>query len=244
MTDDLIILLTGTIVPNTISCSYSDPEIRRREYLDSIRYYSQYGPVYFLENSQFPIDTDEEFHSIKNLYLRKFPPSKSFYKGKGFQEFEMINKWLINEPNPPKRFVKITGRYKVKNFIRILEECRLEQNPCIIIDQSSKIKKWAYTQLFYCHTRYYLENFSNLYLESDDSLHFYIENVFFNKLQNSRLCFRVFNNEPIFTGFSGTTGKKIEKMQIRQKLNKVLREMNKIFSNQYLYYDILSHRRK
>ncbi|MBK6799323.1 MAG: hypothetical protein IPG76_21700 [Acidobacteria bacterium] len=40
--------------------------------------------------------------------IRKFPLSASREKGKGYQEFEMLDSWIISEFDIPGRWIKIT----------------------------------------------------------------------------------------------------------------------------------------
>ena len=114
--NDLAIVLTGTIVPSAPFTVHNDPRIRRREYLEAIRFYSEFAPVYFLENSPYPLGDDAEFNQFPNVRLRQRPLSTKPERGKGYQEFEMIDGWLLNEPQPPRRWVKITGRYLYRNL--------------------------------------------------------------------------------------------------------------------------------
>jgi len=235
MNDDLAIVLTGTIIPNTTFCDYSDPDKRKKEYLNSIQYYSQFAPVHFLENSDYLIQSDDEFQYNDNLHITQFIPSKHYQKGKGYQEFEMIYTWIATCPDLPKRFIKITGRYHIKNFQKIFEECENERRDCLIIDQS-KMDKYAFTQLFYCPTEYFDHHFSRLYLDADDSNHYFIEHVFYDTLINSPFCYRLFHNEPVFSGISGTSGCRLDKTAGQQRVHAVLRVINRIFDKRYLHY--------
>ena len=88
------IVLTGTIVPNSNFTTYTNPQVRRAEYLAAIHYYSGFAPVYFLENSAYDLASDPEFISSEDVAIRKFPVSKFAERGKGFQEFEMLDAWL------------------------------------------------------------------------------------------------------------------------------------------------------
>ena len=121
MNTEIPIVLTGTIIPNTnIRMKHLDAEKRRKEYLNCINYYRNFAPVYFLENSSYPVEEDLEFTSIPNVEIRKFPVSSFPEKGRGFQEFEMIDSFIKNEKNIPNKFLKITGRYFYTNIKDIL----------------------------------------------------------------------------------------------------------------------------
>ncbi|MCY7369077.1 MAG: hypothetical protein LH474_13100, partial [Chamaesiphon sp.] len=59
MSTEIPIILTGTIIPNTnVRLQHINPEQRRKEYLDCINYYRNFAPVYFLENSSYPVEED------------------------------------------------------------------------------------------------------------------------------------------------------------------------------------------
>jgi hypothetical protein len=108
---NLSIVLTGTIIPNTtLHTQYVDPEARRQDYLNAIHFYRNFAPVYFLENSSYDLKGDRAFQAIPKVTVHQFNAS-SPARGKGFQEFEMLDQWIAIEPNLPKRWVKITGRY-------------------------------------------------------------------------------------------------------------------------------------
>lgn len=136
MNTEIPIVLTGTIIPNTnIRMKHLDAEKRRKEYLNCINYYRNFAPVYFLENSSYPVEEDLEFTSIPNVEIRKFPVSSFPEKGRGFQEFEMIDSFIKNEKNIPNKFLKITGRYFYTNIKDILNECYQNKDRCFIINQ-------------------------------------------------------------------------------------------------------------
>ena len=53
MDNDIAIVLTATIIPNSILTEHSDFILRRAEYLKAIEYYKKYANVFFLENSSY-----------------------------------------------------------------------------------------------------------------------------------------------------------------------------------------------
>lgn len=121
--NDLVILLTGTITPNSLSnLTIKDPAIRRQQYYDALKFY--------IENTKFRI----VFAENSNDALENFPlfPDRieylSFYskpiqpdRGIGYKELEIINFAFQNSKfiNEAKSIVKITGRLKVLNFNKI-----------------------------------------------------------------------------------------------------------------------------
>jgi hypothetical protein len=205
MTSDISILLTGTIIPHSSFVVHSDPNLRRDEYIVAIKYYSQFCPVYFLENSEYDIFADPEFLSCTNVTVRKFPVSTQYSRGKGFQEFEMIDKWFETEKNPPRRIIKITGRYIIKNFQQIFSECcNVEEDICLI-DLYRK-PKVAISSLFSITRDNYFRYFKGIYQECDDQKGFWIERILFKKITSSNLKTRFFQHEPQVYGISGSLG--------------------------------------
>jgi hypothetical protein len=208
MKPDIAILLTGTIIPHSSFVVHTDPKLRRDEYIIAIKYYSQFCPVYFLENSEYDVFADPEFSSCTNVTIRKFPVSAEYSRGKGFQEFEMIDKWLETEKNPPRRIIKITGRYIIKNFHQIFSECRNVAEDICLIDLYRK-PKVAISSLFSITLDNYSRYFKGAYLECDDQIGVYIEHILFKRINSSNLRTLFFQHEPRVCGISGSTGTKL-----------------------------------
>jgi hypothetical protein len=238
MQDKIAIVLTGTIVPNSVLTAYLDPETRRKEYLQAIHFYTQFAPVYFLENSTYPLDEDKEFTSIPNLFIRKMPVSLFYEKGKGYQEFEMIDKWLEEEKDPPLKWFKISGRYVFQNFDSVLDECLKDDKHELVIDQLFH-HSFANTAMFCITTRYYLQHFKNAYRVCDDITGNFIEIVLFKKLINNRDdSIRLFKNVRRVTMISGSTGSKINNIGVTYYLKVIARRINKLSSDRYILYPI------
>jgi hypothetical protein len=213
MNPDIAILLTGTIIPHSSFVVHADPKLRRDEYITAINYYSQFCPVYFLENSEYDIFADPEFSSCTNVTIRKFPVSPEYSRGKGFQEFEMIDKWLETEKNPPRMIIKISGRYIVNNFHQIFSECRNVEEEICLIDLYRK-PKVAISSLFSITRDNYSRYFKGVYLECDDQKGLWIERILFKKITSSDLKTRFFQHEPRVYGISGSSGMKLSKRHI------------------------------
>lgn len=237
--DDIAIVLTGTIVPNAPFTAYNDPQVRRREYLEALKFYSQFAPVYFLENSTYPLADDAEFNQLSNVMIRQRPVSALPERGKGYQEFEMIDGWLMNEAPPPSRWIKITGRYLYRNFAALLADCRREQTARIIIDQCPRSQK-ARSYLFCIETEFYREHIAGAYRECDDPSGNWIEYVLFRRLANlsaSRMRqMRLFAAEPQLQAISGSTGGNLETPPLKFAAKQVLRRINYLFDQRMLWY--------
>lgn len=234
MPNEIGIVLTATIIPNAIYTVYGDAQRRKAEYLRAINFYKHFAPVYFLENSSYPLLSDPDFAEIENVNLIKFPLSVHFRKGKGYQEFQMIDEWIRTDENLPKRFIKITGRYIIKNFKKIFMEYITEKSNCILIDQNSK-NKVALTQLFCSDSYCYKEKLSGFYLDCDDEKGEFAEKVLYRKLIDSNLDFKIFRNKPNYEYISGSTGSYVKENVVKFAIKNMIRKiMYNIYQNKYI----------
>jgi len=230
----IVIVLTGTIVPNVIiNSKHNDAYKRRNEYLDCIRFYTQFSKVYFLENSSYSLEEDSEFKDIPNLVIRKFLPSLFPERGKGFQEFEMLDKWIETEKDLVEKFVKITGRYLYPNFNSIWKECHQNTGRKILINQY--LLAQAGVELFFTDTNFYRENFLGLYHYSDDMKGVNIDMCVYKKLNSlSKDKFARFYNNTKCIGIAGDSAKKMQNLFV-DSLNSIIRKLNYIFDKQYIW---------
>ena len=233
MKNNLAIVLTATIIPNAVKTVYEDFASRRQQYLNAIDFYREYGTVYFLENSSYDLMQDECFFKYDNVHIRKFKPSEFKKKGKGFQEFEMLDNWLNTENSPPLCWIKISGRYLIIDFDKIFTECSNESQYGLLIEQKIPPSTVALTDVFYVTSEFYRRFFIGAYLLSDDSNNIYIEHVIRKKIYGSQEC-RLFREMPMIKGISGSTGDLIN-ISLRKKLKRAIGKIMYIFSHKYRF---------
>jgi len=223
------LLVTGTIIPNSNFVAGNNAEQRRDEYYDALKYYSSEFPeipIYFLENSSFDFKTDKKFENLfteNKITLLKFPVSDKFEQGKGYQEFEMLDRAVNRLKGEYDLFIKITGRYKILNLSQIL---KLDtQNVIIDLHKKSKV---AQTNMFSCGFDFYLKNLSGLYAKANDSKGVFIEHVVYEKLispETNKLV-KMLPVNPLIKGTSGSYGGTLNrnkyKMILRNAERKVL----------------------
>lgn len=227
-------VLTGTIVPNSTFVVHDNVEKRREEYLRAIRFYSQIGTVYFLENSSYDLLNDRDFTKMKNVNIRKFPKSDNYNKGKGYQEFEMLDAWVAAEEELPDRWIKITGRYIIENIKSMVEKCTSEVQREFIADAYLK-KRVVNTFIFYITTDFYRKYITGIYQECDDSKGLWIEKILFNKMGMFPLeKFSYFNSQPKLSGLSGTTGVAFRSPTYKTKIKTLLRKFNYQINKNYI----------
>jgi hypothetical protein len=229
------IVLTGTIVPNVLDLHrHLDEAVRRTEYLQAIRFYSQFSTVYFLENSVYPLQSDLEFTSIPNLHIHQFPVSAFREQGRGFQEFEMLDRWVTETQDLPASWLKITGRYKYTNIQQILQECQAPKSPAMLINQY-RFSGYTNPAIFYITSAYYRNHIAGLYQQCDDRTGQYVEKVLHSNLRQQSLeqCQRF--RSPLFcSGIAGISGQEMSN-PMRDRLNALIADANYLFDKQYLW---------
>lgn len=181
------ILITGTIVQNVIRTIPEDPKIRRQAYLDNLKYYSEIldDPIIFLENSTYSFNDDFDFNNLfnnKNIRLIKFPISLGVSQGKGFQEFEMLDKAVELLSGVYSSFFKISGRYRYLNITDLIDY----SNGDLTIDLVRR-KHEAVTSIFYVTFDFYKDYLLNVYREVDDINGDSIEQIIYKLVMNENL---------------------------------------------------------
>lgn len=233
----LPIVLTGTVVPNAVGGASLDPARRRAEYLDAINFYSRHSEaIYFLENSIYDVENDPAFTSHPKLRLRKLPLSADAARGKGYQEFEMLDAWVASEKPLPTRWLKVSGRYVVRNIAAILGECADERGCQMIIDQAGR-SKIARTQLFCVESRFYIRSLAGIYRQANDDSGEWIERVLFSALAKmSAESIRFFKSKPNLAASSGATGKDYPSGRLNNFAKQLLRDANRHVDQRYLWF--------
>jgi hypothetical protein len=204
----LPIVLTATIYPRAIMTVHLTASERRLEYLNAVKYYTKFSHVYLLENSGFNFKDDLDFCSCENVTYIQLEPSNEFNKGKGFQEFEMLDNWFKLYGSKYRGFVKITGRYIVENIADILEDACVSDSFNCIFERKKSYIDIALTDLFYSGFEFYDKKLLGCYLFVDDKEGYFIEHVVGKILKNNPST-KVFSKHPIKTGISGSHGGKI-----------------------------------
>lgn len=231
----VVIVLTGTIIPNTSNqLNHRDPAVRKNEYLLSINFYRQFASVYFLENSKYALLEDPDFQNIPNVFIRKFPVSNSPEKGRGFQEFEMIDSWLNNETITSSKILKITGRYIYENIQDIIDESCSNLTVNLLINQY-RLSRFTESAIFCITTAYYQQQISGLYKECNDQTGWFIEKALHKRLQsvNAETCQR-FKHSLVCTGIEGFSGKKMRR-DWRDQINQNVATISYMLDKKYLW---------
>ena len=231
--DNVCLVLTATIIPNTKQVAVSGVNERRNHYLQALRFYREKfsGSIYFLENSSYDFSQDAEFQRLfqQNITLVKFSFVDSDDKGKGYMEFRMLDEFFNHHKPKENYFLKITGRYLVKNFNQLIPALYYK----IIADAHKKMKV-TLTGVFFCSIDDYLKNISGLYNKANDKEGKYIEHVLYENLTLNGKT-RLFNVNPVIEGVSGSYGDSLKRNPLKMKVRQVERKLlNTLKINQFL----------
>ncbi len=233
---EIPIVLTATVVPTVTGAAVVDPAARLAEYAKAVQFYVRHAPVIFLENSSYPLERHAEFRETARLRVRRFAPSANPERGKGYQEFEMIDAWLFSEPQPPARWLKITGRYQILNIPSLLAECRQDPDSGLIIDQVPRAGM-ARTYVFCARTDFYRERLRGLYQQCDDRTGAWIERVLFRELKGRPAAeVHLFVTQPRLDAKAGTSGAAFPTGRGQWLGKQILRRLNRLVDRQYSWY--------
>jgi hypothetical protein len=228
-----IIVLTGTITPRAPFTAYADAAVRRSEYLDALKFYRQFARVVFLENSGFALRQDEEFAALPDCELWEMPVSEHPQRGKGYQEFEMLEGWLNRLATQPASFIKITGRYRYLNFAALINDCRRAHPAPLVIDLHPRSCR-ALTSIFASEVAFFQSRLAGLY---QDERGLWVEHALFRRLAllpaNGS---RAFGVEPRLAGRSGSTGETLAAPEWKYRLKQTCRAVNLRLDERRLWY--------
>jgi len=226
------LLITGTVVPNSNFVVHTNAEQRLEEYYEGLLFYSnefKNDDLYFLENSNYDFSENEKFQKLfssTNITLMKFPVSDKFDQGKGYQEFEMLDRAVESLTGKYDSFIKITGRYKVLNLKQLINLTGKE----LIIDCHKKTKV-AQTNVFYGTLDFYNTYLRGLYNKVDDSKGIYIEKIVYHEIFTKGIVNKIapFSSNPLITGVSGSYGGTLNRNKLKLKLRNIERKFMRMF---------------
>lgn len=223
------LIITATIQPNSVMVAQNDVRVRKEEYLKALQFYIQHYqlPIYFIENSTFNFNEDVDFQSIfgtRKVNLIQYPASAEFSKGKGYQEFEILDQTIQKLTNEFDEFIKVSGRYIVTNF----EELKAQKNNGIVIDRHKK-RKVAITSFFSCRFKEYHDYIAGSYKEVNDAAGVFIEHIVYQRLKNiDSKQIDLFIKNPVYDGVSGSYGGSLNRHPVKMIMTNVERKILKL----------------
>lgn len=186
----------------------------------------------FAENSGFNFEASEYFSKLKEqgrVQFWSFPPSRQPERGKGYQEFEMLDQVVERLAGKHAAMVKVTGRYIVRNAQDLIAEGCGD----VRIDRHRKMGV-AITGFFHCRTAFYMDQLRGLYSTVDDPKGVFIEHVLYQKLAEleDQKDIRLFGANPDYRGVSGSHGHTMARHPVKMKLRNIERKLLHIAGRQ------------
>lgn len=225
---DFVICLTATIKPNTIMVDRSDVQLRLDDYKKCIDFYLKETrcPIIFAENSDFDLADDLDFHRFlenPRFSVQRFKAHPDTTKGKGFQEFFMLDQVVENLPETA-MLVKVTGRYTVRNISKLLSGI----DAPLTIDLHRKMQV-AITGFFAVSVLVYRKYLTGTFTEANDSEGRFIEHVVYDKIVHSdliRSCALLPENAH-YEGVSGSHGASMARNKYKMMARSLERSVNR-----------------
>lgn len=215
-----VLIITSTVNVNSCLTVLIDPEVRLKQYIDSVLFYLQskrINKIIMCDNSlfdysQIKVINDQAVLSGKKIEFLNFEGDLNKIQefGKGYGEGEILqyvfkNSILIREDEYC--FLKVTGRLKLSNVDSILNYFQPEENyfqPAILnlFAKSFKVD----TRFYQLSKATFISFFMDSYKLVNDKNGFFLEHVYFKKLNEKKVKYKPFNQLPFFIGISGSTG--------------------------------------
>lgn len=210
----ICLLLTGTIkpgiVPNLKLVNYKE---REKQYIEAITKWKKLNlPIIFCDNSNYTSDViNYLFRTSPNNHEYLKYLSKNSIHGKGSGEAELLdyvfkNSTLIHESD---YICKVTGRYYIKNFRKILKFVNSDKNNISIYSNISKYLTWVDSRFFIFKKEFYNNYLNARLLEINESKGIYFEHVLAQSVHDcmsNRCGWRLLPVYPDYIGLQGTSG--------------------------------------
>ncbi|MEH7440203.1 hypothetical protein V7182_22405 [Neobacillus drentensis] len=211
------LIISGCIQPsaNVPVLVLKDHNERRKQYINSIRYYLENTPfknIIYCDNSKAQGETS--LGKLAESYGKRFEwlsfegdNEACVQKGKGYGEGEIIDYVFRNSEilKNCKYIVKVTGRIIISNIgflSRIANMGKIYFQPNATIDGRLYIN----TRIYMMPKNVYQKWFHHAYQLVDDKNGVYLEHAFGKQVDKNNIIFNRFLVCPIYEGISGSTG--------------------------------------
>jgi hypothetical protein len=218
----LPIIITGTIVPQSNFVHIVDWQVRKQQYLEALRYFCADYRVIFLENSAYDFAADNSFE-MPNLSVVKLrdQDAAGFERGKGYQEFKMLDAYLARE-DAPRRFMKLSGRRTLKQIGYFQRKYADSRYQWFDLWQNDR---FADTSFFCCDLDFYNAHLRGLYAQANDGAGIIIERVVYDALESVPNV-RFHPITPLYEGQHGTSGNRLKgKRHIPTEMRRLFRAL-------------------
>lgn len=222
---NICILLTATIAPHNVpNLKRVDHLQRENDYLEAIKFYSKFKiPIVFCENSNTKSESILNFFKNKKIYFEYFSfESKKSIEGKGKGEAEILSYAFLNSKilRKSKKIVKITGRYKIKNLLKQVNNL----NDNTIYVNLTKSLSYSDSRFFIFNTFFYEHYFSKEFNKIDEINNIFMEHILLKSTLNYIADFNNWSlpkQKIIYEGVYGTNNTSYKKNKIKQLLKEV-----------------------
>lgn len=221
MMRDCIILLTGCVHPKGMpSTVVVDEDIRKRSYVDALRYYREKTPYYivFVDNSNVNLSSYFE-NSEKMEFINFCGNDYDKRLGKGFGEGEIIeyafkhSVYINSFKNLP--IVKISGRHIVVNLKKILTMTNffIDKKETFISAHINSKAKSVISDIFVAHPYFYSNYLIKYTRQIDESRDYWFEHSLYDAVCLVYKDGGMVLNMPMAInqkGYSGSTGEEFQ----------------------------------
>lgn len=219
------ILLTATITPfNVPNLKRIDKEQREHDYIEAVKFYLQFNlPIVFCENSN---TKSESILKLLNNSETKFEyltfNSKMSIEGKGKGEAEIISHAFLNSNiiKNSDNIIKITGRYKIRNFLKQLKN--IHKNT-IYVNITQNLS-YSDSRFFIINRNFYDRYFSVSFNKIDEKKDIFMEHALLCATLNYLADFNqwnLLNEKSIYDGVYGTDNTNYKNNLVKLYLKKI-----------------------
>jgi len=202
------ILLTATIAPyNVPGLKRTDSEQRENDYIEALKFYLQFNlPIIFCENSNTKSETILEIlKNSKTKFEYLTFKSQLSIEGKGKGEAEILSYAFLNSTivKTSTSIIKITGRYKVKNFLNQINKIN---NGSIYVNLTNNLS-YSDSRFFILNNFFYDNYLSLNFKKINEKKGIFMEHALLSSTLNYIADFNkwsLLNQKTIYQGVYGT----------------------------------------
>lgn len=202
------ILLTATIAPyNVPDLKRTDSKQRENDYIEALKFYLQFNlPIIFCENSNTKSEIILEIlKNSKTKFEYLTFKSRLSIEGKGKGEAEILSYTFLNSTiiKTTTSIIKITGRYKVKNFLDQIKEIN---NGSIYVNLTNNLS-YSDSRFFILNNFFYDNYLSLNFKKINEKKGIFMEHALLSSTLNYIADFNkwsLLNQKIIYEGVYGT----------------------------------------
>lgn len=214
----MLLILTGTISPSreTEFLKLRDEQERLRQYEESILFFlntKAFSKIIFCENSGYGeekllylIKIAEQQNIALEIFSFQGDNEKVQIHGKGFGEGEIMKYVFENSRllEGESIFMKITGRLKVDNIVKLV--AGLKEGQCYFNIPNHTHREMYDTKIYVMPIEKFRCLFLDVYNKVMDKDEIYLEKVYTEVIRENRIKIKNFPYYPRVTGISASTG--------------------------------------